>query len=675
LQDENKLLHDYTAPGTQQQKIDMTLYRQIIISMISLFVLGFLGTVIITTGNLRTFLITQLEIHAQDTATSLGLSLSRPVQANDMTIVHSMVDAIYDRGYYQVIEVTSIDDMPLITRKHPDVTQNIPGWFINLVDLQAPTAEAMIMSGWTHAANVYVTSHPGNAYKELWSSTIGTFWLFLISASVILTLGLLAVHYLLRPLREVEIQADAICNRSYPVQEKLPRTRELRQVVMAMNRLSVKISEIFSEQSALTERLREQAFQDPVTGLGNRRYFDRQIENLVESREDSSHGALLLLEIRGLTDINESSGYVAGDQLLQRAADILGNATKSIDNCFAARISGAEYSIVAAGLDQGGAISLAEILSHDLLQLRIDGHTRSEDIGHIGVALWKQGDTVYTLLSEADAALRTAQSSGQNTWQLYETAPADHTEIHGNEQWRLFLEQAINSGNISLMAQPVYGLDKETPELLHKEILLRIHDNKGQPVKAGSFMPMAERMGFASAIDKLAISNLLTYMAYETDKLSIYAINLSSSSIHNPVFVQWLCSQLHAAPASARRLLIEFSEYSALKNIQETRNLIARLEAHGCHCGIDHFGRGFYSFSYLRSIKIRYLKIDGSYIRGLDKEEDNRFFIKALTDTAHSIDIKVIAQTVETLEERDTLRAMKLDGIQGYLTGKPETLQ
>jgi EAL domain-containing protein (putative c-di-GMP-specific phosphodiesterase class I) len=260
-------------------------------------------------------------------------------------------------------------------------------------------------------------------------------------------------------------------------------------------------------------------------------------------------------------------------------------------------------------------------------------------------------------------------------WQCAGATSPAHTEIHGSEHWRRFLQQTIDSGNVYLETQPVYSLDREPPELLHKEVLLRLQNQNGEPVRAGIFMPMAERLGLASRLDKLAIAQLLDFMAGEDDITHIYAVNLSSSSLHDPVFVQWLCSQLHAAPASAGRLLIEFPEYGALKNIQETRNFITRLEAHGCYCGIDHFGRGFFSFSYLRSIRVRYLKIDGSYIRGLDKEEDNRFFIKALTDTAHSIDIRVIAQTVETPDERDTLMAMKLDGIQGFLTGKPEKLQ
>lgn len=653
----------------------MTLYRQIIISITLLFFTGFLGTVIISTGNLRTFLVTQLETHAQDTATSLGLSLSRPVQMNDVAVIHSMIDAIYDRGYYLSIEVTTVDGKSLVARKRTDATRDVPDWFVNLVDLKTPTAEAMVMSGWKQAALVYITSHPGSAYKELWANTINTFWLFLIYASVILIAGLLALHFFLRPLREVENQADAICKRSYPVQKRLPRTRELRRVVMAMNRLSSKVSEIFAEQSRLTEHLREQAFQDPVTGLGNRRYFDRQLQNLVESPEHHSQGALLLLELQGLAETNKSSGFASGDQLLKRTADILLGALENTDNCIATRISGSGYGIVAAGLDREGATVLADRMCHDLQQLRADGLVKSADIVHMGVAMWKQGDTVSGLLSEADAALRSARLSGQNTWQFHETASAKHTEVHDSRYWRQFLQQAIATGNISITVQPVYSLGKETTELLHKEVFLRLHDEAGQPVLAGVFMPMAERTGFACALDRLAIGKLLDFMAGEDDKTITYAVNLSSSSLHDPAFIHWLCKQLQAAPASARRLLMEFTEFGALKNIPETRNLVTRLEALGCHCGIDHFGRDFYSFSYLRSMKIRYLKIDGSYIRGLEREGDNRFFIKALTDTAHSIDIKVIAQAVESPEERNTLRALKLDGIQGFLTGKPETLQ
>ena len=187
-------------------------------------------------------------------------------------------------------------------------------------------------------------------------------------------------------------------------------------------------------------------------------------------------------------------------------------------------------------------------------------------------------------------------------------------------------------------------------------------------------MPMAERIRLAADIDKLAISKLLEHMQEENDMQPVYAVNLSSSSLHNPVFIQWLCRRLQNDPACARRLLIEMPEYGALINIQDTRNLIERLGTLGCHCGIDHFGRGFYSFGYLRNIKVRYLKVDGSYTRGIDSEDDNQFLVQALTKTAHSVDIAVIAQAVETRAELDTLKNLHLDGIQGFLNGIPQPL-
>ena len=423
----------------------MTLYRQITLSIILLLLAAFLGTVIISTQNLRTFLLTQLETHAQDTATSLGLSLSTPMQAHDMTTITSMVNAVFDRGYYRQLDITTLNGDTLLSRSSQTKNSKVPKWFTDIIDLQPPVAEALVMSGWQQAGKVQVTSHPGYAYGELWLNTVDTFRWFLVLASVITVIGLIAVNILLRPLRLIESQADAICNATYPLQKKLPRTRELQRVVMAMNRMSGKISSIFAEQSALTERLRKQAYEDPVTGLGNRRYFDRQLQTLLESREDSSLGALLLLELHGLSEFNLSAGYQEGDRLLQCTARLISNRIKNIDNCFSARVSGASYGIVAVGMHKAGAESLADELCHDLLQLRADGLARTENIGHVGVALWKHQDAVHDLLAEADTALRAAQSSGNNNWKRFIPSSA----LHESQPWQRALVQRFCSRRLT----------------------------------------------------------------------------------------------------------------------------------------------------------------------------------------------------------------------------------
>jgi diguanylate cyclase (GGDEF)-like protein len=652
----------------------MTLYRQIAVSIILLFILCFLGTVVISTENLRTFLATQLESHAQDTATSLGLSLSPHMQSRDMPIISAMVDAIFDRGYYREISIRSVNGETLLSRSSSLEYVEVPEWFIKAVRLQPPTAEALVMSGWKQAATVFVTSHPGHAYQELWSNTVDTFWLFLIAASSILLLALLALSLLLRPLRRVEDQAEAICNRSYPIQERLPRTRELRRVVIAMNRVAEKVNSIFTEQAELSERLREQAYKDPVTGLGNRRYFNRRMHRLTENREEASRGAFFLIELNTLAAVNETSGYPAGDLLLRRTAEVIREQIGRSENSFATRLSGAGFGVVVAGLDGADAESMAETFCHELLQLQIDDLIGNEDSVHIGVALWKQDHTVAGLLAEADIALRAAQSGGQHCWHRYAPPAAGQTEVHGTGQWRIFLQQILESGNISFVMQPVFGLGEEADTLLHNEILLRIPEPNGTEIRAGVFMPMAERIGLASRIDRLAIQKLLDVLAGNGGDASLHAINLSSASLHDPVFIQWLCSRLQQLPDIAKHLQFEFPEYGVLKNVQDARGVMERLEALGSNCGIDHFGRSFHSFGYLRNIRASYLKLDGSYTRGIGDEEDNRFFIKALTDTAHSIDIRVIAQAVETEAERSRIQELKLDGIQGYLTGTPVPL-
>jgi diguanylate cyclase (GGDEF)-like protein len=653
----------------------MTLYRQLILIIIALFSACFLVTVTISTGNLRGFLEEQLESHAQDTATSLGLSLSPYMQSNDAAVMNSMVDAIFDRGYYKAVSVIAVDGKPLIERNDPVTNKGVPSWFVDYIDLQLPTAEAMVMSGWKQAATVRVASHPGHAYQELWKNSRDTFMSFSLTAITTILLGILAVHLLLKPLKRVETQAAAICRKDFVIQEKLPRTRELRRVVEAMNRLSRKIEDIFTEQSTLSERLREQAYKDPVTGVGNRRYFDRQLQASLESHEESSGGAVLLLELVHLDHINTASGYQAGDALLQRTAERIQARLAGFRKGILARISGGGFGIVVEDIDSREADELADSLSKDLLQLHAERLVEDRNIAAIGLTMWKSGDNLSGVLAEADNALRSAQVIGDNAWYRYEAPVSEQPPIRGAAQWQAYLGHIIGSANAALFAQPVVEFTGTGNKLLHKEVFLRLPEENGDFMAGGVFMPMAERTGLATELDRLAIEKVLDYLSANPVDPCRYAINLSATSLHDAALVEWLCNRLQADPGNGRRISFEFSEFGVLRSIETSRTVVDRLSALGCACGIDHFGGGFNSFGYLRSIKVRYLKIDGGYTRNIDKEADHQFFIRTLADTAHSVSIRVFAEAVETAEQLHAIRALNVDGVQGHLIGKPDFLQ
>jgi diguanylate cyclase (GGDEF)-like protein len=652
----------------------MTLYRQLIVIIIALFTASFLVSVTVSTTNLRSFLEEQFQSHAQDTATSLGLSLSPYMHSHDMAIMSSMVDAIFDRGYYKTISVNTIDGEPLIERSNPGTINGVPLWFIDHVDLRLPAAEAMVMSGWKQVATVTVVSHPGYAYQELWKNCLDTFLLFSLTAVSAILLGMLSVYLLLKPLKRVEEQAEAICQKTFMIQEKLPRTRELRRVVEAMNRLAGKVDEIFTNQASLTEQLREQAYKDPVTGLGNRRYFSRQFQASLESREESSGGTVLILELSDLKQINTASGYRAGDVLLHRTAELVQARLADFRKYFLSRLSGAGFGIVVEDIDSRGADALASALSRDLLQLDTVDLFRDGNIAHIGLTMWKPGDSLSEVLAEADNALRTAQVSGNNAWHRFEPVSGAPRSITGAGQWHSCLKSALSSASAALCAQPVLEFTGAGDKLLHKEVFLRLPDENGNIIKAGMFMPVAEQTGLAADLDRLAIGKLLEFLSANPADSCRYAVNLTASSLHDTALVEWLCIELQADKERNRRIAFEFPESGVLRDIESTRTAVEKLSALGCNCGIDHFGRGFNSFGYLRNLGVQYLKIAGSYTRNIHLESDNQFLVKAIADTAHSVDIRVFAEAVETREELDAIRALHVDGVQGYLVGKPELL-
>jgi diguanylate cyclase (GGDEF)-like protein len=649
----------------------MTLSRQLTLIILLLFLLVFIGTFTISINNTREYLITQLESHAQDTATSLGLSLTPHMMTNDLAVMNSMVDAIFDRGYYREILLEAVDGKKLIVRVNPVKIEGVPPWFIEMIPLETPRGEALINSGWTEAGTVKVSSHPGYAYDELWRTTKHTALWFLSSTAGALALGLLLIRIVLRPLRAVEEQAEAICNRSYPVQNYVPRTRELRQVVLAMNKVSGKVKQMFEEQSAITENLRQQVYVDSVTGLGNRRFFDSQLQHLLQAREDFVSGGLLLLQLEDFKGYNDRKGYPAGDELLRCTARIVETICVETGETVLARLTGANFAIAVLKASLEDVAALAKRLCESLNQLQADGLMEGPGLGHVGAAVFRSGQSMSALFANADQALCTAQSKGPSAWHLFDLGESQAVPA-GARNWHKFLEDVIALRQALLHFQPIRPLrgsgDSDTG---HSEVLLRVRDEHGEILSAGVFMPMAVRLGMASQIDKLTLEVLWAHLENARFAGRRYAVNLTPVSIADRVFVNWLTTLMRTSPGKAARLIFEIPEYAAVRNMDALKQLMLQLKPYGCHFSIDHFGRGFTSFAYLHSLKVDFLKIDGGYIRGIDSDKDNQFFVQALAKTAHEIDVRVIAENVETQAELNILESLYVDGAQGYLIGRP----
>lgn len=652
----------------------MTLYRQLIIFTLVLFFLLFAGTWYAKLDSTRSFLVDQLESHAQDTATSLGLSISQHVIKNDMPTVESMINAVFDRGYYEIVKLVDAKQKVMIERVLSVKIENVPPWFIRWIPLKTPEASANVMSGWIQAGTIVVKSHPGYAYKTLWEDVIRTTLWFAACGIFVLIAGGFGLRVLLRPLVLVERQADALCRKEYEIQERVPWTKELRRVVEAMNRMTNKVKEMFEEQVTQAEGLRERAYHDPVTGLGNRRYFDTQITARLDRRDSVTKGILLLVKLNDLDKLNQQKGFQAGDEFLKRVAALLQDATRQYASCVLARLTGGDFGLFLPDAPSWDAETIAGGVANKLSQLAAEQLAVTDNIGYVGAATYEATTTLGRLLSEADLALTAARQTGPNGWSVRAITEATDKMPMGQQQWKEMLEKALNERRISLDAQPVVKtLDRN--QVIHLEIFSRIVLEDSTLLSAGVFMPLAERLKLVSSIDRIVIEEV---MQLDRNQLVVgnIAVNVSPASLQDDAFRQWLKSALKTLPRTAPRIIFEFSEFSAVQNLNLVKDFSIFVREYGHAMGLDHYGQSFSNLGYLKSMRPDYVKIDRAYTGELkDEGSDSRFFIGSLCSVAHSIDIMVIAEGVETEQQWQVLRELNVDAIQGYVVDRPKPIK
>jgi diguanylate cyclase (GGDEF)-like protein len=653
----------------------MSLYRQLILFTLVLFLVLFSGTWFARLSTTRAFLTSQLESHAQDTATSLGLSISQYIQDIDvdMPVVESMIHAVFDRGYYRFVKFVDVKD-DVLFEKVLDVTlEGVPGWFVRMFPLSTPEAAANVMTGWIQAGTVRVKSHPGFAYRTLWDDTVRmTLW-FAGCGILVLLAGAFGLRLLLRPLNLVEQQADGLCRMEYRLQQKIPRTRELRRVVEAMNRMTVKVKDMFNEQVARAEDFRSRAYYDDLTGFGNRRYFTGQVTARLDQGESAAKGALLLVKIQGLEEVNNVRGFEAGDAFIKRVASVIRHWVSEYSNAIPARLTGGDFGVYFPDMPPFEAEKIASDLANGLSGLAAENIAVNDNIAHVGAAAYETPATLGRLLSEADLALRTAVQAAPNSWHVRVITEKATALPLGASQWKARLESAFERKAVDLVGQLVVkASDREQP--LHMEVFSRLVQEDGSRLSAGVFLPFTERLNLVSTLDRQVLERVrqLDPGSLPVNRISV---NVSPASLLDEAFRTWVQKFLKELPADRPRIVFEFPEYGAVNNLETVREFGDYVRGKGHGIGLDHYGQSFSNLGFLQSLHPEFVKIDSAFTGELkDEDSDARFYMGSLCSIGHSIDISVIAEGVETESQWLILKKLNIDAIQGYFVGRPKPI-
>lgn len=428
-----------------------------------------------------------------------------------------------------------------------------------------------------------------------------------------------------------------------------------------------------TENHQLEQRLRWQANHDSLTGLLSRAAFEQTLTELPKKSLQSY--ALLYIDLDQFKLINDTSGHMAGDELLKQIAHRLSSLLPK--EMVLARMGGDEFAIIMIG-DAQQAMSMAESIRSMLADFRFVYLERQYQIGaSIGVVpdIGSEQDAKM-LMAMADAACYAAKNAGRNNVWLYQTTDA---YLRGQqEEMRIVseLHSALEFDRFELNAQRIIPLQRDDKQL-HLEILLRWRDQTGQAISPDLFIPAAERYGLMHLIDRWVIRQTLTYLSAHPsllERIAVCGINLSGASFSQPDLVDFVRELIERTQFPGHKLCFEITETAAVTQLSQAHEFIVALKALGCQFALDDFGSGQSSFRYLKQLPVDYLKIDGSFVQSMLEDKTNEALVRGMQEIAQALGMMTIAEFVETEAVAQALKAIDIDYAQGWHFHKAKPL-
>jgi diguanylate cyclase (GGDEF)-like protein/PAS domain S-box-containing protein len=428
----------------------------------------------------------------------------------------------------------------------------------------------------------------------------------------------------------------------------------------------------------MAQQMKYQATHDVLTGLINRREFETQLSALLSEAETGNmRHCVCYLDLDQFKVVNDTCGHTAGDDLLRAIAGEINNCVRDTDTV--ARLGGDEFGILLRGCNVGNAQEIAESIRAAVEKFRFiwDGKVFrvGASIGVVPITLdWCD---LTKVLTAADTAMYVAKESGRNRVHIYEPDDKSIAVLRGEMNWKHKLQTALEENAFRLYYQPIIPLSVAPPDRQEGEVLLRMVDDNDRIITPDAFMPAAERYHLMPLLDRWVIAHAFTAMDGRA-RLNLpkvgCSINLSGQSLSDEGLLDYIKGQLYGKHIEMNQLCFEITETAVVSNLAIAIEFIAELRKLGCRFALDDFGSGLSSFGYLKMLPVDFLKIDGNFIIQVTRDRKDRAMVKAINEISHVMGMKTVAENVEDQVTLDTLRALRVDYAQGYVTGKPDRL-
>ena len=417
----------------------------------------------------------------------------------------------------------------------------------------------------------------------------------------------------------------------------------------------------------------EQSF-DAMTGLMNRSGFEAQLHESAKalSKDDEAHH-LIYLDLDNLQLVNDTFDRDAGDAVIIRFARLLEEDLSR--SAVVSRLTGDDFCILLTHADAENAMQLAQEIREKGKTLRyLEGDKSLQVTMSIGIAEFSRASDGGRALTTARMACEAAKDHGRDRIEVYDDNNLSVIRRHDDMQLVTRIQQALDSDQFDLFAQPITSLNGADGRPRF-EILLRMKDESGETIPTSALFSAAERYKLMPQIDRWVISNTLARLADEAEMLvrdkAVFSINLSGQSLSDDDILEFIEDELNACQMPAELIGFEVTESAAVSNLEKAQTFIDGLRNRGCMVSLDDFGAGLSSFAYLKNFNVDTLKIDGGFIRDITDNRISESMVAAITQVAKVMELYTVAEYVESEGARQLICDLGVDFAQGHLVGRP----
>lgn len=586
----------------------------------------------------------------------LALTLSR--SAMDEDFMKTSINAMFDGGYFESISLVRQDGTLVYEKREPLVIQGVPSFFISHIDLAIPEVKAKVMAGWKIFGTLKIKGHPGSSYTKLWATLKQLCLQFFILGMFVFILSILGLRHLLGALATIKHQAEEISNNDFIINRNIPRTPELKKVVLAMNTMVKKVQSVYEHNLENLSKYQKLRYQDKITGLKNRAAFIKALTQMTGAERQGIGGHIVIWGITGMEKIEVPGNRPLVHKIFKDMADILNaRVTRAVPKALVYRFPRREFAAILPGSDVKTVMALVKEVMEKIL-LETDRDVPGTINVYAGVSSYKSDDDVGRVLSRTDYALSEAKIGRPGTVRMFREQTFQ--KALGKQEWKTLIDVAFSENHFFLTAQPVRSDAGE----FHREVFVNMVDQDGIQRKANLFIPMIMTLGLASKLDRYIIEESAAFLQENQD--TVLAVNITTEFCRDNLSVAWLRQFLADKKNLADRLLFEVHENTLINFFEICFEFAGLIAGKGFKLGIDRFTMHDVSLKSLDKIKPYYIKIERDYLEVFDDPQKADMVLNSLFTITQSLSIKLIATKIENETQRLELADKDITYFQGH---------